>query len=369
MRKRYMCADVIRALALLWVVVYHSWTTLGSPTIDNYILELLVKLGGEIGVTFFFILSGFGIYHSLESNMKRNGSICYKEYFFSRLKRICPNYYIALILMLTLTSAAIYLRLDGIKDILTHVFFIHNLFPSTHGSINGVLWTMGVIVQFYFIAPTLFKIIKKYPILTLTVSILLSIVIRVILFESILPRYNAVSIYYFIYSRQLMTAFDNFVIGMFVAMYSNMFNMQRKYLPIEIIPFMVMVMWCAYGDKMGIYTNNVSGYIWHSGLALLLGGILLLGIWANRMNMNPLKRVLLWLAKNEYGIYIWHYVVMTNMLSNSSILQYLLVNGYYWLILLVQVMVSVVVGCIISASVEALMVKIETNIVCRKENK
>jgi peptidoglycan/LPS O-acetylase OafA/YrhL len=48
-----------------------------------------------------------------------------------------------------------------IKNIVSHLLFIHNIFPSTHGSINGVNWSLATEMQFYLLIFLLGGMIKK----------------------------------------------------------------------------------------------------------------------------------------------------------------------------------------------------------------
>ena len=144
--------DIFRSIALLTVMVYHFWVVTGSFSFLPSPVTTLISLGGEIGVTAFFGLSGFGIFCSLKKEESEKQKFSISNYVKRRAIRIIPLYYISILFTLLLINAQS-LSVDGVKDILAHIFFIHNIFPQYHGSINGVLWTMGVIVQFYIIPP------------------------------------------------------------------------------------------------------------------------------------------------------------------------------------------------------------------------
>lgn len=64
--KRNKSIDILRAGALLIVLTYHLWVLTGSVAIMLPIVDTIVPLGGELGVTLFFLLSGYGIYYSLK---------------------------------------------------------------------------------------------------------------------------------------------------------------------------------------------------------------------------------------------------------------------------------------------------------------
>ena len=71
--------DLLRALALLQILFYHAWVVSGTPNFLPAIFTPPLQLSGEIGVTVFFALSGFGIYCSITSDCEK-GTFCYKEY-------------------------------------------------------------------------------------------------------------------------------------------------------------------------------------------------------------------------------------------------------------------------------------------------
>lgn len=354
MKKRYIGADIWRSLALLWVMVYHAWVLFGSPAMGGGIVLTGVKLGGEIGVTMFFVLSGFGMYVSLEANFGRNGQIDIKEYVRSRAKRILPDYYGFMLLAVMLTGTAVYLSIHGVFHILAHVLFIHNLFPATHGTVNGVLWTMGVIVQFYIAAPFLYKAVRKKPLISLVFSIAVSILTKALLFHMILPRFDVPAVYSFIFSRQLITSLDNFVTGMVLAKMADVYSSDKKHVWMELTVFLLLLLWCSCGDRSGIYTDNFSGYVWHSGLAVLLGLLVFVNITSKRVYDGILAKALRWLARNEYGIYIWHYLVMENLLAHSEILQICLAKGAGLAVLAVLIAASIVTGSLLAGGMSLL---------------
>ena len=154
--KRNRGVDIFRTGALLLVLIYHAWVVCGQQPINNSLINIIVLLGGEIGVTAFFCLSGFGIFYSLDS-MEKKGELSFKTHMSKRLARVAPQYYLNLLVMLLFGGATVYLSTEHMPNIASHLVFAHNLFPAHHGAINGVLWTMGVIVQFYLIAIILYK--------------------------------------------------------------------------------------------------------------------------------------------------------------------------------------------------------------------
>jgi len=351
--KRNKNIDVFRAVSLLAIIVYHSWVLAGSQPFKSSYLTLIVSLSGEMGVTAFFALSGFGIFYSLKKSEEEK-TFSIRNYISNRVRRIVPHYYISLLIDLTLLGGASYLSREGIKHIVTHLLFIHNLFPECHGSINGVLWTMGVIVQFYIIAPFLYKGFKRMGVWMELLCIIFTIGIKSYVYAVILPLIGWNNQFEFIAGRQLFTALDNFTIGMFVAyVVTNKEKIVKQFYSWSILfgSIIGLILTCKLGQKFGIHTNNYSGYIWHSCIAIGIGGIMYSIYYINSHEKNILYRFLLWISKYEYGIYIWHLLIITNLISNSPWIQKLLMSSYLRCSYIIFAVISVLVGVMFSKMV------------------
>ncbi|WP_288060237.1 acyltransferase family protein [Thomasclavelia cocleata] len=351
MKERNKNIDIVRSGALLLVLVYHFWVLSGSIAHTNILfIDQFIKLGGEIGVTVFFILSGYGIYWSID-NAKSNGDFNYKRYMIKRLKRIVPEYYVCFILVLLLTDNAGYLYKDQFQNIWMHFLFIHNLSPDFASSINGVLWTMGVIFQFYLIAPLLYKVIKKQPYIILLISFIFTCICKAIVYKFILYN-NGLEAYSFYAGRQLLpTVLDNFITGMFLAYIIKnkkikVYNHKRYILLLSTIIIFIIVY--KMGLKYGIHSNNISGYIWHSVLALSLGS-LIYAFSTIKINMRNIGiRIILWIAKHEYSIYLWHLIVTINLINKAPIVSSLINKGGYILLFAVLLIITILVGYLFS---------------------
>ena len=59
--KRIKNIDLLRAGAILYIMLYHCYVLSGQPWQSHTAIHTLLTLGGEVGVTLFFLLSGYGI--------------------------------------------------------------------------------------------------------------------------------------------------------------------------------------------------------------------------------------------------------------------------------------------------------------------
>lgn len=347
--KRNNNLDIVRGITILIIVFYHIYAIANmhgyGPGVYIPVATELLMYGGEIGVTLFFIMSGYGIYCSLSYKDKESGRIEYIPYMKKRFKRIAPQYYVSLGILLCISGQAAQLGTQGIKHVLTHVLFIHNLWPDTSGSINGVLWTMGTIVQFYVISVLLYRLVKKSSIAALLMSVIITVGFKYIFFH-VMETGN-----YFIYGRQLLTAIDNFVIGMVLAKYVSLHeDKEDRSAAVKIICFAAcMCIFAAFiyftGKSWVIYEDSVIGYCWHSMLALLLGLTVLcfLRLEINQTSMPA--RAMHYMADVQYGIYIWHLVVIQTLLASSPYAVWLAQRSFAGLLLALTA-ISIVVGII-----------------------
>lgn len=109
MKTRNYGIDCYRVLMLFWVIIYHLWVINGRMPIQNICVQSLITLGGEIGVTGFFVLSGWSIFYAVERRER------YWEYIKRRLFRIAPEYYLSVLIVLFLSEGAGFLSKSGIK--------------------------------------------------------------------------------------------------------------------------------------------------------------------------------------------------------------------------------------------------------------
>ncbi len=346
--ERNRSVDIIRAVAVLWIIIYHTFAIACGqgfgPRISIPVLQDLVIYGGEIGVTLFFIMSGYGLYCSFN---KSEGSFKYGKYLLKRFQRVMPEYYVHLFIVLLLGGGAGFVSRAGFKHVLTHVLFIHNLIPETARTISGTLWTMGTIVQFYFFAPLLYKLVKKNKYIALVGSVVFTILVKYIVFHIVkVQDYGDLG-------REVYTALDNFVLGMFVA---SLADAVKKKIGVvyKILLFLLaiaaLIGFLLYSNTITVYSDTYIGYVWHSILAIILSIPVFVCAVSPFTKGNFLTKALLFIADNEYGIYLYQLVIIENLLVNSSTIRTIAGLGLPVLMITI-ILISTVVGAISSKCV------------------
>jgi peptidoglycan/LPS O-acetylase OafA/YrhL len=189
--------DGFRGLAALLVLVFHCWT-LTDPGLDGSWLRALVA-SAELGVDFFFVISGFVLFLPVVRHEGRFGSI--GSYALRRVARIVPAYYVALVVQgaarpilrpgwpTPFTSAA------GLVAVALHLLFLQHEVPQwlvrrlgAEGGgigfgVNGALWSLSVEAIFYVALPLVAGAYFRRPILGLALAVAATVAWRLLAFR------------------------------------------------------------------------------------------------------------------------------------------------------------------------------------------
>jgi peptidoglycan/LPS O-acetylase OafA/YrhL len=111
-------------------------------------------INGNTGVALFSVLSGFLLSMPLWQGIKDANYPNIKQYFVNRVVRILPIYYLCLLGLLALKG---FQGTDAsFNNIVSHLFFLHNLKDQQVMSLNPLFWTLAVEFQFHLLLPVLF---------------------------------------------------------------------------------------------------------------------------------------------------------------------------------------------------------------------
>jgi peptidoglycan/LPS O-acetylase OafA/YrhL len=139
-----------RFIAAISIVIYHFG--MGLYPFGTDAVSFLFKQA-NLGVSYFFILSGFVMIIAYSGNGK--GRIDSRKYYSNRLARIYPAYFLALMILV------VYLLLrsksfSGMAFAL-NLFVIQSWFPPYALTMNGPGWSLAVEFFFYALYPFLFN--------------------------------------------------------------------------------------------------------------------------------------------------------------------------------------------------------------------
>ncbi len=141
----------IRAVAAIMIFVYHNrkyWKDDIHPELFRFFCEF------NLGVQLFFVLSGFLIAKSYGAQPLQSFK-SYKKYFFQRIMRIMPLYWL-IITLYYLDPNFGNLQFSGLHYLLLHGF------SSAHSlEVIAQAWSLTVEMSFYILAPILIVVLEK----------------------------------------------------------------------------------------------------------------------------------------------------------------------------------------------------------------
>lgn len=340
-KRRYITGlDGIRAIAVIMVLAYH--------------LKLALFKSGFLGVTVFFVLSGYLITGILISEVEEEGTIDLKNFWLRRIRRLVPavmSMAVVIIFVSAVVNRVIFTK--GCKDFLASVLGFNNWWqifnkvsyfeaagvpsPFTH------CWSLAIETQFYLIYPLIllgiYKLVKsrgegraKRGLLFAGVTLLLaliSVILMIVLFD---PQQDASRVYYGTDTRAFSLLF-----GALLAILWDYRMVPRRLsasvnMVLGSVSFAVLLV-------MTIAINGSSNFWYRGGqfVGTILTVLMVYAVsgrktWLSRFLSNP---VLKWIGDRSYSLYLWHYPII--LLISKGI-------KASWWITLIEIVLSVVLA-------------------------
>jgi len=301
--------DGLRGISVLVVLLGHVSATNGAPKFleHSYIHSL-----GNVGVRFFFVLSGFLITTLLLREWDKTGGISLKNFYIRRVRRIFPAImvYIAIIWALYIFGVVdlrqhLYsgtVTESAIPDLIRALTFTANFHHDYNWYFNH-LWSLSVEEQFYLVWPLLMIVSGPRRWLLISVAVIcMAPFIRWYMYLNLTGNHVALS-------REFQAIFDSLLTGAVVAMLFNFVSEKRSLRKFaeSSLALMMGTLMLAIGYASVLirpeYSYILGQCFSNFGIALILQYLVrtpegLIGKFVS-------NRLFVWFGLISYSLYIW----------------------------------------------------------------
>lgn len=328
-RKYIKEIDGLRALAVIMVLAYH--------------LKMPFAKSGLLGVTVFFVISGYLITGILINEIEESGGVDLKNFWLRRIRRLLPavlSMAVVMIFVSAVVNRVVFTK--GCNDLLSAVFGYNNWWqifrkvsyfenagapsPFTH------CWSLAIETQFYLIYPILLILLSKardrgkvFAAVTAVLAII-SVVLMGVLYS---PDGDPSRVYYGTDTRAF-----SLLIGALAAI-------QKEYHIIKIT--LRGKLWAVIGSVsvliligMMMFISSYSSFLYYGGQAIVsvLAAFVVYAVTVSRSPLNIIlgSGILKWIGDRSYSIYLWHYPIIVLMSGGK--------RAAWWIVIL-EVVLSV----------------------------
>ena len=328
-RKYIKEIDGLRALAVIMVLAYH--------------LKMPFAKSGLLGVTVFFVISGYLITGILINEIEESGGVDLKNFWLRRIRRLLPavlSMAVVMIFVSAVVNRVVFTK--GCNDLLSAVFGYNNWWqifrkvsyfenagapsPFTH------CWSLAIETQFYLIYPILLILLSKardrgkvFAAVTAVLAII-SVVLMGVLYS---PDGDPSRVYYGTDTRAF-----SLLIGALAAI-------QKEYHIIKIK--LRGKLWAVVGSisvliliGMMMFISSYSSFLYYGGQAIVsvLAAFVVYAVTVSRSPLNIIlgSSILKWIGDRSYSIYLWHYPIIVLMSGGK--------RATWWIVIL-EVVLSV----------------------------
>jgi peptidoglycan/LPS O-acetylase OafA/YrhL len=341
--------DGLRFLCFLSVFLFHGFFT-NYDYIKNSSTYIFVKRGlfsnGNIGVNFFFVLSGFLITFLLIVEKQTTTRIHIYKFWLRRILRIWPLYFFCV--LFGFVAFPIFKRLFGQIPNETanpwfYIAFINNFDFIKHGppdaSVLGVLWSIAVEEQFYFIWPIILFLV---PLKKLWIPFLI-----IISGSLIFRAYNDTLVMHEYHTASCVGDMTIGALGAWFINVSEKFKHKIENLSASFVYLLYVIFLLIFFFRTELLSSTYAGRIFERMIiAIVILFIILEQCYSNNSIVKMSKfKLFSKLGVISYGLYCLHFI---GILITINITRLLGINNTLWDVLLLESAMALLITILLS---------------------
>ncbi|MCO6498355.1 MAG: acyltransferase [Chitinophagaceae bacterium] len=338
--------DGLRFFCFLMVFLFHVWYIYFETGKVNGITRPIFRFlfqNGELGVNFFFVLSGFLITYLLIKEKTMVGRINVPNFYVRRILRIWPLFYLIVlfgIVVYPTIQKMLGIEIWPIANPWTYFVFLNNFdFMENGGSpLVLVLWSVAVEEQFYLCWPIILSLtpLRRLP------WVLFTIVTATLIFRSFHVYDERVLLYH------TLSVIGDMAVGGLAAYYSifsrkfknKIENLPRLYI---VLVYMITIVFALFRKDIFAGQFVVFERIIYS---ILFGAIILEQNFSKNSigKFESLKRISKW-GIYTYGFYCIHMIIiyfLRNIVDRTT--TFMQNQAFLILLSIIALMVTIFMG-------------------------
>lgn len=341
--------NTIRFLCFLSVFFHHSFFTTSDKILNSEQYRILTRDvfgNGNLGVNFFFVLSGFLITFLLIEEKKINDRISILKFWMRRILRIWPIFFFCVFFGFVIFPE---LKLlfgqvpEETANPLYYVTFLNNFniiqndLPDS--SILGVLWSIAIEEQFYLIWPILIALtpLKRLWIL-FVVLIGISIAFRYFNHDYMIFEYHTLSCM----SDLVVGAFGAWLIQNSIKFKNHITNLPKI---VIIVIHITFICFFFFRDEFNQSFPNLFAFE-----RIIISISIIYIILEQTFSTNSFfklgrLRLMSKLGEISYGLYALHFIAILIVTKSTSFLGW---NTEFWQITIIDTSIALTLTILIS---------------------
>ena len=310
----------------------------------NQIYKSIFK-HGSLGVSFFFILSGFILSYNYKNKILSK-EVTFKDFWIARIARIYPLHLFTLFLSLPIFfTEAFNGTLLWVSSFLSNLLLLQSYIPNEkiYFGFNAVSWSISNELFYYMAFPFLISVFYKYS-KTIFLSLLLLLVIPIGIYLS------PTNVEVFVFGINPLLRITDFIIGILLfriyenKIFEGWFKKNSTASLLEIITIGIFIVFFSFRNEVpGGY--RLSSYYWFPMSLIILVHSYQRGLISRFLSH---KHFIL-LGKISFSFYMLHGLVMRYLLALERRLQ---IIQHHYIMMLIIFLTIILLSYIVYRTIE-----------------